>query len=162
MVTTRGNQPAETSRPASVIHLTPRQTEVLRLITAGLGHKQIARRLGISARAVDDHFAAMRARTGARNNGELIARALQTGAIGNDAIGKEGPGTGTQPGPGPARRDETPPAAPSARDETRPVSSHCQVCGTPITTAGTGRPRTYCCRACQARAYRTRHRQRMR
>ena len=53
--------------------------------------------------------------------------------------------------PGPARAD--PP-----RDETpAPETGRtCQVCGRPVTAAATGRPRDYCSRACQARAYRTR------
>ncbi len=38
------------------------------------------------------------------------------------------------------------------RDET------CQECGTPLETASSGRPRVYCSRACQQRAYRRRRR----
>ncbi|WP_433517510.1 TetR/AcrR family transcriptional regulator [Nonomuraea sp. CA-143628] len=41
------------------------------------------------------------------------------------------------------RRDET-------RDET------CQICGAPVERAASGRPRAYCSRACQQRAYRKR------
>ena len=43
-----------------VVHLTGRQAEVLRLAGSGLCGKQIARRLGISARTVEDHFSALR------------------------------------------------------------------------------------------------------
>jgi DNA-binding CsgD family transcriptional regulator len=53
--------------------LTSRQAEVLRLAEAGLVAKEIARRLGISIRTVEGHFAAMRQRTGARNMAELAA-----------------------------------------------------------------------------------------
>lgn len=40
------------------------------------------------------------------------------------------------------------------RDETRDDS--CRECGKPLEPAATGRPRVYCSRACQQRAYRTR------
>ena len=56
----------------------------------------------------------------------------------------------TPPRPAPAiqPRDETPDAEPG-----RP----CQVCEQPVAAAATGRPRSYCSRACQARAYRARN-----
>lgn len=48
--------------------------------------------------------------------------------------------------------DETAAPPGSERDET----PRCAVCGRPVTRAPTGRPRAYCSRACQARAYRAR------
>ena len=51
-----------------------------------------------------------------------------------------------------------PPARPC--DETRGLAPCCQVCGAQITGAATGRPRSYCSRSCQARAYRARARRR--
>lgn len=48
-------------------------------------------------------------------------------------------------------RDETP-GSPAACDET----TRCQVCGGRVARAPTGRPRAYCSRSCQARAYRAR------
>ena len=62
-----------------VAHLTGRQSEVLRLAGRGLSGKQIARRLGISVRTVEDHFSAMRRRTGARSQGELVAYVATAG-----------------------------------------------------------------------------------
>ncbi|MEV5597097.1 TetR/AcrR family transcriptional regulator [Streptomyces sp. NPDC052496] len=47
----------------------------------------------------------------------------------------------------------------SARDETRSALPHpatCAVCGETVPRTDTGRPRRYCSRACQQRAYRTR------
>lgn len=44
-----------TARPATV-ELTPRESEVLRLVRQGLANKQIARRLGISERTVKAHL----------------------------------------------------------------------------------------------------------
>jgi hypothetical protein len=54
---------------------------VLRLAGLGLCGKQIARRLGISVRTVEDHFSAMRRRTGARSQGELIACGAAAGLV---------------------------------------------------------------------------------
>ncbi len=64
-----------------VVHLTVRQAEVLRLAARGLPGKQIARHLGISARTVEDHFSAMRQRTGAHSQGELIAYGAAAGVL---------------------------------------------------------------------------------
>src|SRR5690348_9857579 len=61
--------------------LTARQAEVLQLAGHGMCSKQIARSLGISVRTVEDHFSAMRARTGARSQGELIAYWAATGVV---------------------------------------------------------------------------------
>ncbi|MEU8381750.1 TetR/AcrR family transcriptional regulator [Streptosporangium sp. NPDC048865] len=44
------------------------------------------------------------------------------------------------------------------RDENRDESVPCAMCGTIMERAETGRPRAYCSRACQQRAYRRRHR----
>lgn len=49
------------------------------------------------------------------------------------------------------KRDETP-EPPGVCDET----SRCAECGAPLERAATGRPRDYCSRSCQARAYRAR------
>jgi DNA-binding CsgD family transcriptional regulator len=64
-----------------VVHLTGRQAEVLRLAGRGLSGKQIARHLGISVRTVEDHFSAMRQRTGAHNQNELIAYGAVAGLV---------------------------------------------------------------------------------
>ncbi|WP_324192936.1 TetR/AcrR family transcriptional regulator [Nocardia transvalensis] len=41
-------------------------------------------------------------------------------------------------------------------DKTCDETSSCEVCGKPLTRSSIGRPRTYCSRACQQRAYRKR------
>jgi DNA invertase Pin-like site-specific DNA recombinase len=63
------------------MHLTGRQAEVLQLAARGLSGKQIAHHLGISARTVEDHFSAMRQRTGARSQSELIAFGTAAGLV---------------------------------------------------------------------------------
>lgn len=138
--------------------LTVRQAEVLELAACGLSSKQIASHLGISARTVEDHFATLRQRIGARNRSELIAHAVAAGLITMNISLRLGPGPGEeascdarqQPGPGTAGCDETP--------QWSVVSSQCDMCGKPVTAASTGRPRLYCSRACQGRAYRARRR----
>lgn len=65
--------PGDVNSDDATAWLTSRQAEVLRLAEAGLVAKEIARRLGISIRTVEGHFAAMRQRTGARNMAELAA-----------------------------------------------------------------------------------------
>jgi DNA-binding CsgD family transcriptional regulator len=64
-----------------IAHLTRRQVEILGLAAEGLCAKQIARYLGISTRTVEDHFAAMRRRTGSRDKSELIAHAVAAGIV---------------------------------------------------------------------------------
>jgi DNA-binding CsgD family transcriptional regulator len=56
-----------------VTGLTPRQEEVVRLASAGLSSKEIARRLGIAKRTVDGYFSEARKRTGAKTRIELVA-----------------------------------------------------------------------------------------
>jgi hypothetical protein len=47
----------------------------------GLSGKQIAHQLGISVRTVEDHFSALRQRTGAHSQGELIAYGATVGLV---------------------------------------------------------------------------------
>ncbi|MFH9072559.1 MerR family transcriptional regulator [Streptomyces alboflavus] len=70
------------------------------------------------------------------------ARAASAGAV----------GTGAESGP---PRDENATARP-LRDES---PARCANCRGPVTPSSHGRPRTYCSRACQQRAYRARHRE---
>lgn len=55
-------------------HLTTREIEILLLAAVGLHSQEVARELGISSRTVDDHFAEMLRRAGARSRCELVAR----------------------------------------------------------------------------------------
>ena len=61
-----------TEMRARMESLTERQRQVLDLAVAGLSNKEIAERLGISFRTVENHRAWMMERTGARNLAELV------------------------------------------------------------------------------------------
>lgn len=63
--------------PAAV--LTPRETEVLRMVAKGLTSKQIAARLDLSHRTVDNHVAASLRKLQLGNRVELARFALQHG-----------------------------------------------------------------------------------
>lgn len=60
-----------------VLTLTPRQMEVLRLITRGLGNEQIACQLGLSPHTVKNHVHNILARLDARDRAEAVAHAYQ-------------------------------------------------------------------------------------
>lgn len=56
--------------------LTPRESEVLRLVSKGLSNKQGAIRLGISPRTFESHRAEAMRKLGVRNTAELVRAAL--------------------------------------------------------------------------------------
>jgi two-component system, LuxR family, response regulator FixJ len=56
--------------------LSPRQTEVMHLVAQGLSNKQIAMRLGISPRTVENYRAWVMERMGAANVAELVRKVL--------------------------------------------------------------------------------------
>jgi len=66
-----------TAIAAAVAQLTPREREVMQLVTAGQTNKAIAHRLGIALRTVEIHRARVMEKTGARNLSELIRLALR-------------------------------------------------------------------------------------
>jgi len=46
----------EETKASEVMHVTPRQAQILRLVAAGLSDKEIASRLGLSPRTVQSHL----------------------------------------------------------------------------------------------------------
>ena len=64
--------------------LTPRQREVLQLAAEGQTNAEIAARLNISQRTVENHRATLMQRLGLRNQTELIRHALRHGLIPGD------------------------------------------------------------------------------
>jgi len=61
--------------------LTPRETEILRMIADGLGNKQIASRLKISGHTVKFHISAILAKLGASNRAEAVNLGIREGLI---------------------------------------------------------------------------------
>ncbi len=61
--------------------LTPRQTEILRLVASGRTTKEIARDLGISPKTVEFHRGRLMERIGVRDVTGLTRFALQTGVV---------------------------------------------------------------------------------
>ncbi|WP_150254788.1 response regulator [Nocardiopsis deserti] len=59
--------------------LTPRETEVLRLVAKGLAYKQIAQRLGISHRTVQNHVQNTLTKLHLHNRVELVRYAIDRG-----------------------------------------------------------------------------------
>ena len=61
---------------ARVAELPPRQRQVLDLVTEGLSSKQIAQRLGLSPRTVDNYRAFLMERLGASNVADLVRKVM--------------------------------------------------------------------------------------
>jgi two-component system, NarL family, response regulator YdfI len=61
--------------------LTPRETEVLRMVAEGLGNKEIATRLGISDHTVKFHISSMFAKLGASSRTEAVTIGIRQGLI---------------------------------------------------------------------------------
>lgn len=59
--------------------LTPRQREILQLVAEGLSTKEIAARLGLSAKTVDSHRAQLMERLGINDVAGLVRYAIRTG-----------------------------------------------------------------------------------
>ncbi len=57
-------------------HLTPREREVLELLTSGASNKEAGRMLGISPRTVEVHRARIKDKLGARNTADLVRLVL--------------------------------------------------------------------------------------
>jgi len=71
--------PSRSAAIARVATLTPRQRGVLRGVLSGKSNKVIARELGLSARTVECHRAAIMMRTGTRNFSDLIRIGIAAG-----------------------------------------------------------------------------------
>ena len=61
--------------------LTPRESEVLRLLADGLGNKEIAMRLGISEHTIKFHIRSILGKLGASSRTEAVSRGLRSGLI---------------------------------------------------------------------------------
>ena len=66
------------SRPVDIT-LTPRQQDVLELLSQGLTHKQISQKLHLSQRTVNMHIANLKAKLNAETNAQSVGRAISLG-----------------------------------------------------------------------------------
>jgi two-component system nitrate/nitrite response regulator NarL len=64
-----------------VAPLTERQLEYVQLVANGLANKEIARRLGVSAKCVENMLGAIGRRLGTRNRTHMAVRAIREGWI---------------------------------------------------------------------------------
>jgi DNA-binding CsgD family transcriptional regulator/tetratricopeptide (TPR) repeat protein len=97
----RGPRPATAANPAG---LTRREAEVLGLLAVGLSNTEIAARLVLSGRTVDNHVAAILRKLGVRTRGEASAQAAWLGLTGPSS-----PAAGAE---------QLPPSPPKAPDRT--------------------------------------------
>lgn len=74
----RGPGPADAAEPATP-QLTERETEVLRLVAKGMSYKQIAQRLGLSHRTVQNHVQNTLGKLQLHNRVELTRYAIERG-----------------------------------------------------------------------------------
>ena len=73
--TGRAGRAARPATAANPVGLTSREAEVLRLLATGLSNAQIAARLGLSGRTVDNHVSAILHKLGVRTRKEAAAQA---------------------------------------------------------------------------------------
>ena len=78
--------PRDSGRYQSGIHLSEREVEIIELVAAELTNQEIALRLSISKRTVDNHVSNIFTKTGSRNRVALVNWALANGKICHDGF----------------------------------------------------------------------------
>jgi DNA-binding NarL/FixJ family response regulator len=61
--------------------LTPREHEILRLVSSGLGNREIAKRLAISEHTVKFHVSSILGKLGADSRTEAVSQGIRKGLI---------------------------------------------------------------------------------
>ena len=79
-VLSQTSEPA-TEEPVDLELLTPRQRDILRLVSIGHTNREIANMLHISVRTVEVHRFNLMRRLNVRNVAQLLRRALQLGLL---------------------------------------------------------------------------------
>lgn len=62
-------------------NLTARERQILSLVTQGLGNKEIAERLGVSSKTVDNHRTNLMRKVGAHSAADLLTYAMREGLL---------------------------------------------------------------------------------
>ena len=75
------SSPAGARDGSEAPQLTPRETEVLRLLARGAGNKQIAWELGVSEHTIKFHTSAIYAKLGVANRTEALRRGVELGLL---------------------------------------------------------------------------------
>jgi len=81
LITDFARQPHSGSAPASLSALTPRETEVLRLVAHGLSNTEISDTLVIAEQTTKTHVGRILAKLGLRDRAQAVVLAYETGLV---------------------------------------------------------------------------------